>query len=81
MATPTQHRILAAAAAVGVYILSGCVLAEVHFTASPIPPWVTLDVKGLDDSKPPTVIVATHATEPSQSVGTRPAEGAVADHP
>ena len=47
--------ILHAMAFVGCFLLAGCVLAEVHATISPIPPWFNIDLKGLDDSKPPVV--------------------------
>lgn len=69
MAHARQH-VLAAIAGLCCYILAGCVLAEVHFTASPIPPWVTLDVKGLDDQKT-TVIRATGDTEPGVPAATQ----------
>jgi hypothetical protein len=71
MANPLHRHGLAAMLALCCYVLAGCVLAEVHFTASPIPPWVTLDIKGLDDSHP-TVVVATTETEPP---ATAPAAG------
>lgn len=86
MGPTTRRHGLAAFAALCCYLFSGCVLAEVHFTASPIPPWVTLDVKGLDDRQP-TVVVATHATEPKgafappESAGSRPSEGPLITHP
>lgn len=72
--TTLRRHLLAAVAGVTAGVLSGCVLAEVHFTASPIPPWVTLDVKGLDDRQP-TVIVATQGTEPATTApGSQPAK-------
>lgn len=64
MGHTARTHLLAAALAVGCYILCGCVLAELHLTASPVPPWIDLKVTGYNDT-PRTIITATTQTEPT----------------
>lgn len=64
---PRLH-LLALLAAVGCYLLAGCILADLHFTASPVPPWVDLHVQGLVDDRPITQTSFPGSTQPAANL-------------